>query len=434
AIFAEAAQGYSALGPPLSHIKSVGEFNLLGDHFSPALAVLAPLYALWPSVLVLLLAQAALIGLASGIITRAGTQFLGPTAGVIFGVIYAIACGTQGVGTFDFHEVALALPLVAMVYLKVLQEEDRAALCWAAGLVLVKEDSVFVLLGLALVFLAKRKFTLAVVVTGYALSTFIATVYLIIPHFSFYGRYTYFDSSSVNSGTSFVESVVANVATSISSGSLVQLLAILLLPTLGASCNSPILLGGVPLICAKFTTATEIYWSSSFHYNSVIVVIVTMAAIDGLRRLRGRLIFDRGQRAWAAGAITVSLAVGYGGSAVALLHNTRDVQENYGEVSRALDQIPDGAKVAVSDTVAPYLVDRTQVFGMHDGLRDSSGSGLAVTYLAIDRHIGSPQLIAWLEKNLKAGRLRTLGEARIYRRSGDIRFDLLVVQVVAARD
>ena len=46
-IFEEAVRSYARLGAPVVALKGEG-FNLLGDHFSPALAVLAPIYRLWP--------------------------------------------------------------------------------------------------------------------------------------------------------------------------------------------------------------------------------------------------------------------------------------------------------------------------------------------------------------------------------------------------
>ncbi len=220
-----------------------------------------------------------------------------------------------------------------------------------------------------------------------------------------------------------------NVLASVTSGSLVQLLAILLLPTLGLSLYSPMILGAVPVIGAKFMSPTEIYWSSSFHYNSTIVVIVLMATIDGLHR-RGTQKWSRlRQKAWLASAVAVAIAFGNSGPAVALVRNSSDITRNYAKVTRALAQIPDGAKVAVSDTVAPYLVDRTSVFGIHDGFTDSSGSKLQVAYLAIDQELSSPALTSWVDRGLKSGKLRTIAHAQVFRKSGQLRCDLLILRV-----
>ncbi|MDQ1128073.1 DUF2079 domain-containing protein [Microbacterium sp. SORGH_AS_0888] len=58
AIFTQAAQRYAQFEWPWSEIKAAWGFNLLGDHFSPILAVLGPIYAMVPHAWVLLIVQA----------------------------------------------------------------------------------------------------------------------------------------------------------------------------------------------------------------------------------------------------------------------------------------------------------------------------------------------------------------------------------------
>ncbi|MBF1087444.1 MAG: DUF2079 domain-containing protein, partial [Schaalia sp.] len=52
-IFAEAVQAYSRFEAPIVPIKGPG-YNLLGDHFHPILALLGPIFRLFPSALTLL--------------------------------------------------------------------------------------------------------------------------------------------------------------------------------------------------------------------------------------------------------------------------------------------------------------------------------------------------------------------------------------------
>jgi len=59
-IFAEAVQAYSRFEAPIVPIKGPG-YNLLGDHFHPILALLGPVYRLFPSALTLLVVQDVLI-------------------------------------------------------------------------------------------------------------------------------------------------------------------------------------------------------------------------------------------------------------------------------------------------------------------------------------------------------------------------------------
>src|SRR5258706_9323261 len=83
-IFEQAVRGYARLGPPVAELKGPG-FVLLGDHFHPILAVLAPVYRLWPSPLTLLVAQAALLAVSVIPVTGLARDRLGRLPGLAVG-------------------------------------------------------------------------------------------------------------------------------------------------------------------------------------------------------------------------------------------------------------------------------------------------------------------------------------------------------------
>ena len=271
-------------------------FNLLGDHFSPVVALVAPAYWLVPHVWVLVVVQAGLIGLTTFLIARVVARRLGQGAGLLIGAIYALAWGTQWLALFDFHEVAFALPLVALCYLRLLEGRDRSAVLWALPLMLVKEDSVFLLLGLALVLLARRRFRLAALTSLYAVGTFAVIVGVVIPRISYYGRYTYWSSSAAGDG--LVSRSFTDLVNAFGSGQAPHLLAVLLLPTLGLALRSPLLLGVIPPLLSRWTSPEPTYWGAEYHYNATITVIVVIALADALSHMdRQRL----GRRLLAAG-------------------------------------------------------------------------------------------------------------------------------------
>src|SRR5262245_2734740 len=71
-IFESAVRGYAQLHAPIVDLKGPG-FNLLGDHFHPILALLAPAYRLFPTPITLLVAQAALLAASVIPVTRLAT-------------------------------------------------------------------------------------------------------------------------------------------------------------------------------------------------------------------------------------------------------------------------------------------------------------------------------------------------------------------------
>ncbi|WP_346655844.1 DUF2079 domain-containing protein [Streptomyces sp. RFCAC02] len=68
-IFEQAVRSYAHLRLPVSDLKGP-DFALLGDHFSPVTALIAPFYRVFPSPVTLLIAQAVLFAVAVVPVTR----------------------------------------------------------------------------------------------------------------------------------------------------------------------------------------------------------------------------------------------------------------------------------------------------------------------------------------------------------------------------
>lgn len=395
AIFTQAAQRYARWQWPWSDIKGATGFNLLGDHFSPILAALGPVYAVIPHAWVLLIVQAVLIGATTTIVSVFAARALSLRVGVAIGIVFAGAWGVQGLAVFDFHEVAFALPLLAMSYGFLLRRQERTAVLWALPLMLVKEDSVFLILGIALVIASRRRWRLAALTAAYGVVSFALIVGVIIPAISYYGRYTYW-SSSAAAGGNFVATAWNALATSVTSGATPILLLVLLLPTLGLAVRSPLLLGIVPVLVSRLTAPHAEYWGLDLHYNGTVTVVIMFAFVDALRLLRAptlRVVLV------SALAVTVALAgVGPAWRVISALSRPCEPADQCASVviPKVLGHVPDGARVAAADYAAAYLVDRTQVFGLHNYIRDSTGQPIYPEFVVLDRiHDGGWQN-AWV--------------------------------------
>ncbi|MGH7765532.1 MAG: DUF2079 domain-containing protein, partial [Candidatus Dormibacteraceae bacterium] len=86
----------------------IGIRNLEGDHFHPILVVLAPLFWIWDSAAVLLVAQGVLLAIAGVPIFLYGAQRLGPIAGLGFQAAFYAYWGILAGVLFDFHHVVFA--------------------------------------------------------------------------------------------------------------------------------------------------------------------------------------------------------------------------------------------------------------------------------------------------------------------------------------
>lgn len=120
-----------------------GGENYLGAHFSPLLFAFAPLVRLWPSPLPLALLQSAALALAIPAVYRLAARASGQSSvGLGFALWFSVFPFLHHVSRFDFHEVALAVPLFFWLLESWEAKQFRRALWLASLVVLVREDCV----------------------------------------------------------------------------------------------------------------------------------------------------------------------------------------------------------------------------------------------------------------------------------------------------
>ena len=141
-IFTDLVKQYAHLRAPVADVRGAG-VNLLGDHFSPIIALIAPFFLVAPSPVTLLVAQSFLTAVSVLPVTWAAADKLGRRAGAAVGAAYGFSWGLQQMINFDFHEIAFAVPLLAFSLSALVRGRHRAAVAWALPLVFVKEDQGF---------------------------------------------------------------------------------------------------------------------------------------------------------------------------------------------------------------------------------------------------------------------------------------------------
>jgi uncharacterized membrane protein len=376
-IFTEYVKQYAHLHAPIVDIRGAG-FNLLGDHFHPIVALIAPFFRIFPTPVTLLVAQALLAAVSVVPVSRAAADRLGTGAGRAIGAAYGFSWGLQQMVNYDFHEIAFAVPLLACSLSALVRGRMRAAVWWALPLVFVKEDQGFTLaaIGLIMVIVYKRpRAGMFVAIWGLAWSFLAITV--IIPHFSPTHDYLYWaDGGTVSpvGGHFSATGVISQLATGWSTK--VPTLALILLPTALLALRSPLVLAAVPSLALRFVGTNSAYWGTAWHYNATVMPIVFIAAIDGIARIRAASAAtgDRPARApnRPAALLANSGAALMLGIAAALAFQfplsqlwtpqTYSIGQHVAAARAAMAKVPDGATVATDlDLLAP-LAARTDTY------------------------------------------------------------------------
>jgi uncharacterized membrane protein len=311
--------------------------NIEGDHFQVAVAVIAPFFRLFPSPATLLLFQALFAAVSVFPVVTAATALTGRSSGRLIGFAYVFSWGLQQMIDFDFHEVALAVPLLAFSLSALVRRRPGAAIAWAAPLVFVKEDQGFTLVAVGALLSASAVFPsllsapaedevpagtavpagrarpgrarpqwltrLGVIVrtdddprgyatlwggvalAGWGLFWSVFAITVIIPHFNPQHDYRYWAAyPGAPGGTSSFGALLAHAGTAWP----VKLTTVvmMLLATAFIALGSPVALLVIPSLLLRFVSIDPMYWNTGWHYNATAMPILFIAAADAIGRWR----------------------------------------------------------------------------------------------------------------------------------------------------
>jgi uncharacterized membrane protein len=166
--------------------------HFFGDHFSPALLLILPLYALIPRAETLLLVQTVALALGAWPVYLLARRFL-PVGWqrLVWVAAYLLSAHLSFVALYDFHEITLAVaPLGFAMYFLATRRTVPLIVSLLVAM-LAKEEVALISAGFGVALAFQRQWLAsAVVILGSAL-VFIATLKLIIPAFAAGAPYQY---------------------------------------------------------------------------------------------------------------------------------------------------------------------------------------------------------------------------------------------------
>lgn len=352
-IFTQIVKSYSELSAPYSPLKGP-DYNALGDHFHPILALLAPLYKIFPSSYTLLACQAALVAFSIIPLMNWAREVRGQKFAYWIGGSYGASWGLAELISFDFHEVAFAVPLLSLSLCAAGRKNWHMAALWSIPLVLVKED-----LGLTVAAIGAYVAWKGSRITGIALLAFggAATaleMLVILPHFNPVGQFAYWPTPEAEE-TSLIMQAAGAFWPPVKWLTVLMVLA----PTGFLSLRSPILLVTLPTLAWRFTSPNPFHWGTGFHYSAVLMPIAFAAAIHAVAT--GRVTTRRIMPACTIGAVATSVTFFTHPLHELALPRTWNDSAHVRIADELLKRIPDDTTVAASNRLAAQLADRTTV-------------------------------------------------------------------------
>lgn len=352
---------------------SLPEMHAWGDHLSPILYLLVPLFRIAPGAETLLVVQTVWLAAGAVAVFALARQRLGDARpAAAFALLYLVNPTLHGINVRDFHAAALAIPLlIAALHLG----EARRWGWFAAAVALTlgcREDAALPVIGVGgWLALRHRRWLPGAVTAGLALAVLAVDVRWIIPHFrgepySHLGRYAHL-------GRSLGEIVAAlllhplRALGPVFSGDRLVYLAALLAPLALLPLLAPLdALGALPALAQNLLGRDPVLYHHRTQYQAFVLPFLILAAIGGYDRLATR----RPGR-WPARVLVAAIAISLVLSARAVndLSWPRWRQtDDHRAAHRVLAQVPPGAAISAADRYVPHLSLRSLIFVFPVGL------------------------------------------------------------------
>jgi hypothetical protein len=321
-IFDQVIRDYAHFRAPVVPIKGPG-YNLLGDHFHPLIAVLAPLYWIWDDPRMLLIAQALLFAVSIVPVARFTARRFGSRTALWVGLIYGISWPLQRAVQFDFHEIALAVPLIAVLLDALDRRRLRTVVVCCLLLLGIREDmgALVLLVGVLVVLPGtgtrsargrsargrsargadrsdevvpgpweRRRLPAGLGLMVLGLSGYEFATAFAIPAMASNGEFVYWTFPALGpdlpSAVRFALShpwqvLVLFVTPQMKANTLLAMVR----PTAFLALGSRYLVLGVPFVAERMLNSRPQLWDTGFHYTSVIAPILVLSAVDTMHRL-----------------------------------------------------------------------------------------------------------------------------------------------------
>jgi len=386
-----------------------GNINHWGAHFEPVLLLIAPLYFLWPNIIVLIFLQAASIGLAVfPLYLVARKQLKSRVLIFAFILAYFLSRPLRGVGLLDFHNDVFLIPLSFISYYLLITRRNLWAVV-AMLLMLCCKESASVLVfayGVFTITFLKR-YRLGVFLLVLALSWWFLATEVIMPAFANTAAFPYL--KWLPFGTTYADnlSAVARdpmlLVNLLFSPQKLEFYIKLFLPLGLLSFLSP-----AHYVLFLLPLATQVAGSVNHggmmtltsHYPAHTLPFIFISAIYGA----ARLIKRNGERisVYLAAVIIFFSLVFFGKSdghkLSKFIRSAKQLHSS--EVRNALKIIPEDASVSAVHRIAPHLTHRKYIYIWEN----SADTRYLTEYVVLHRRLieagreGFEQLIAGLRE------------------------------------
>ena len=314
------------------------QISRLGSHFDPILALLAPLWWVWPSPELLLVVQAGAVAAgALPVFWLARAHLDSERAAAALALAYLLYPPVQWLTASDFHPVSLATSLLLFAWWFLDERQLLPFALFAAAALATKEHVGLTIAAMGVWYgIRYREPRTGAVIAIAAGSVALLATLVVVPHFAPAGVSAFerrYDAPALD-------------------GRDLSYLAALFLPLGLLPLAAPLaLLPALPELGLNLLSSTITQTSVKTHYAATAVPALLAATVYGVAR-----IGDRAGYVAALAALAGAIALGPVGRI------DIDAGPHDAAARRALAVVPEGAPVSATNALGAHLSDRRRIF------------------------------------------------------------------------
>jgi len=392
-------------------VSTIGDINILGDHFQPIIYLLAPLYWFWDDVRIILIAQVLLITAAAVPLYLLAKKKIGrQLVAIAIAVAYLLFSGTQFTITNEFHQSAFIPILLSLGLWWMEIGQTGRGLAALFSLLLVREEMGLLLgaigtmywVGKGPDFLKKS----GPLLTIGGVVGFLLLIKIVIPSVSSQGKYIHYGYGSFgNKPEDVLISAIKNpggIVTSLISPpvKVTQVFQSLAsfggLPLLSPSSLIPV----VEQYAVRFLDDRNIHrWINNSHYSvplGPLLAYVTIMVFGRFGTFRGRFRTFYLIVASITAAIVLKTPI-WSVFKPQLYFTTQWVED----ADRLVAAVPAGVGVTANNSLAPHLTHRDKLYLLPE-VGDAE-------YIAVDLADGPNKFAPWPYQKMREYIYRLVG-------------------------
>lgn len=367
----------------LNFVSSIGNINLVGDHFQPILFLITPLYWLWNDVRVILIAQTIIIASAAvPLYLLAKKKFEMNHFGAnevsdrvlpfLISAGYLLFHGTQFTVTNEFHQSAFIPLFLSLGFYFIETGKTKKGIVSLLILLLVREETALLIFGIGLMYLVRHRIKLGISLAIVGIISFFLLVLLIIPRISSQGGYIHLGYGEI--GVTPVE-VVKNILQDP-----LKTLRLLFSPKekIAQVRNSLLAFAGLPLLspallipvgiqyAVRFIDTRNIHrWLDMNHYAASVGPLLAVATIQTISKMKSRIIRRSMMAVLIIGIVGTNVLVH--APIFSLMKSQLYFTPQWVRDDDALiTSVPKDSAIAANNSLVPHLSHRDKIYLLPD--------------------------------------------------------------------